>query len=188
VVSSQEVVARGLVTMLSDYPDRVVVTALAGTRSEARGVHVIIYDSYGLRGEHEDDLAHLVHDTEAGVIILGRPGRPDLAARGIELGGVAWVPMAIRSMDLVEMIEHVARGQYSPGAAAHTETGGLSTREVEVLVLIAQGLPNGAIAERLFVSENTLKSHIRRLYKKIGVTSRTQAVLWAAAHDLVDNA
>lgn len=175
--------------MLADYPDRLVVTALPGTRSAAKGVDVIVYDSFGLRGEHESDLTHLVRDTEAAVIILGRPGRPDLQARGIELGGASWVPMSVRAVELVEMIEEIASG-VTPAivASRYVATGSLTAREVEVLVLIAQGLSNAAIAQRLFVSENTVKSHIRRLYRKIGAQSRTQAVLWAAGQDLIDNA
>jgi DNA-binding NarL/FixJ family response regulator len=188
VVSAQEVVARGLVAMLSDYPDRLVVTALSGTRSAARGVDVILYDSFGLRHQHEGDLVHLVEETDAAIVILGRPGRPDLQSRGIELGGVAWVPMSLRAVELVAIIEDVAQGRTPViDTVDEAEASGLTVRETEVLVLIAQGLSNTAIAQRMFVSDNTLKSHIRRLYKKIGATSRTQAVLWAAAQNLIDN-
>lgn len=173
--------------MLSDYPDRLVVTALSGTRSAAKGVDVVVYDSFGLRSDREGDLVHLVEETEAAVVILGRPGRPDLQTRGIELGGAASVPMSLRAVELVSVIEAVAEGREPTIDSVGTPSDlGLTEREVEVLVLIAQGLPNAAIAQRMFVSENTLKSHIRRLYKKIGAKSRTQAVLWATAHDLVD--
>lgn len=175
--------------MLADYPDRVIVTALSGVRSTAKGVHVIIYDSFALRGKHEGDLIHLVKGTEAQILILGRPARPDLQARAIELGGAGWVPMSIRAAELVLTIEELADGHRPDGVVAHyPPMGGLSAREVEVLVLIAKGLPNSAISERLFVTENTLKSHIRRIYKKIGAESRTQAVLWAGEQDLVDSA
>ncbi|HVR42598.1 MAG TPA: response regulator transcription factor [Thermoanaerobaculia bacterium] len=53
---------------------------------------------------------------------------------------------------------------------------GLTPREHEILGLIAQGLSNREIAERLFVSENTVKTHSSRLFEKMGVGRRTQAV------------
>ena len=56
---------------------------------------------------------------------------------------------------------------------------GLSSREAEILALITQGLSNDEIAARAFISINSVKSYIRGAYRKINVTSRTQAVLWA---------
>ncbi len=51
--------------------------------------------------------------------------------------------------------------------------------DLEILALIAQGLPNSDIAARLFMTENTVKSHVRNAYRKIGAASRSQAVAWA---------
>jgi len=59
---------------------------------------------------------------------------------------------------------------------------GLTTREVEVLALIAQGLANHEIASRLFLSINSVKTYIRTAYRKIGVRSRSEAVGWAFRH------
>jgi DNA-binding CsgD family transcriptional regulator len=56
-------------------------------------------------------------------------------------------------------------------------TLGLTPRELEVLALIAEGLSTKEIATRAFVSENTVKTHASRLYDKLGVRRRTQAVL-----------
>jgi two-component system, NarL family, response regulator LiaR len=61
-----------------------------------------------------------------------------------------------------------------PGRSA-----GLSSREAEVIALIASGLTNQEIAERACVSLNTVKTYIRSAYHKIGVERRSQAVLWA---------
>lgn len=54
----------------------------------------------------------------------------------------------------------------------------MSLREVEVLSLIAEGLSNHEIAELLFLSVNSVKTHIRTAYRKIGVERRSQAVRW----------
>jgi DNA-binding NarL/FixJ family response regulator len=56
---------------------------------------------------------------------------------------------------------------------------GLSDREREVLAMVAQGLPNKVIAQRLAISEKTVKTHLTSVFRQIGVTDRTQAALWA---------
>jgi len=56
------------------------------------------------------------------------------------------------------------------------EDVGLSTREIEVLELLAEGLSNQEIAEKLFISKNTVKTHTSSLYTKLGAQRRTQAV------------
>ena len=59
---------------------------------------------------------------------------------------------------------------------------GLSPREGEILALIGQGLTNDDIARQLFLSINSVKTYIRSAYRKIGVTRRTEAVLWFVDH------
>ena len=55
---------------------------------------------------------------------------------------------------------------------------GLSAREVEVMSLIADGQTNGEIAARLFLAEKTVKNHVRRIYSKLGVGSRSAAIAY----------
>ena len=62
--------------------------------------------------------------------------------------------------------------------------GALSSREREVLELLVEGLPNKLIARRLEISEKTVKSHLTRIFRELGVTDRTQAALWAERHGL----
>jgi DNA-binding NarL/FixJ family response regulator len=63
--------------------------------------------------------------------------------------------------------------------------GGLSDREVEVLRLLARGLSNKQIAERLTISKETVNHHIRHIYNKIDVSTRAAATLFAMQHNLV---
>jgi DNA-binding NarL/FixJ family response regulator len=74
-----------------------------------------------------------------------------------------------------------------PAPAAAKLPGGLTPREAEVLVLIADGLSNTEIAGRLVVSEATVKSHINHMFTKIGVRDRAQAVSYAYTRGLMDN-
>lgn len=63
---------------------------------------------------------------------------------------------------------------------------GLSARECEILRLVATGLSNQQIAGTIFVGVNTIKTYIRSTYRKLKVESRTQAVVWAFDHGLVE--
>lgn len=70
-----------------------------------------------------------------------------------------------------------ANGLDWPGRAE-----GLTNRESEILALITQGKSNDDVAALTFLSKNSIKSYIRSAYRKIGVSSRTQAVLWSIDH------
>ncbi len=76
-----------------------------------------------------------------------------------------------------------------PGAAAgpgpgHKPPGGLTAREAEVLTLLAAGLSNAEIAQRLYLSHATVKTHINRIFAKTGARDRAQAVRYAYQHGL----
>jgi NarL family two-component system response regulator LiaR len=68
-----------------------------------------------------------------------------------------------------------ANGPFVPNAARQEELG-ITRRELEILQLIAEGLSNREIAERLYVSENTVKTHSGRVFEKLNAKRRTQAV------------
>src|SRR5205823_3743668 len=72
----------------------------------------------------------------------------------------------------------------APLAPSATFPAGLSAREVEVLRLVAQGLSNAAIAERLFLSPRTVKAHVAHIFGKLGATNRAAATRFALDHDL----
>jgi DNA-binding NarL/FixJ family response regulator len=78
---------------------------------------------------------------------------------------------------VLDLADHVIADLTSTLAEQST---GLTTREVQVLRLLAAGLNNAAIAERLVLSPRTVHAHLRSIYNKLGVTSRT-----AAAHEAV---
>jgi DNA-binding NarL/FixJ family response regulator len=183
IVSPQEVVARGLTAMLADYPSRVVVTALPGVWSAAVGVEVILYDTLGLALDDGAALDHLLTGTDARVLIYSREARPGPRALPPCRAGATWVSMSTGAEELIAAIESVLDGTAVPDQPAPPgREVGLTPREAETLALVTRGLSNHEIAEKLCVSANTLKSHIRQAYRKIGAASRAQAVAWAMGH------
>jgi DNA-binding NarL/FixJ family response regulator len=77
----------------------------------------------------------------------------------------------------------VARAVLADGAPS-ASTAGMTAREREVLALVGDGLQNKVIARRLGISEATVKAHLTRVFRQIGVTDRTQAAIWAREHGL----
>ena len=180
VASPQEVVQRGITSMLADHPERVVVIQLASVRAKAPNVDVILYDALSIQSDGGATLAHLVQHSQAEVLLLSRDLRPDLRARAQAMGCARWVSMSSTTAELISAVESAHRGQapLQPPAGAGGDVG-LTGREHDVLTLITQGLSNEEIARRLYLAPDTLKSHIRSAYKRIGVATRPQAVAWA---------
>lgn len=118
----------------------------------------------------EGDADVVLHDAD-------RPGAEDVDALLDRTGAVGWVPLQGGVEQILAMVE-AAAGRSGHGYA------GLSDREEQVLALIAQGLTNQEIADRVFVSINSVKTYIRSAYRKIGVSSRSQAVAWGLRNGL----
>jgi DNA-binding NarL/FixJ family response regulator len=107
----------------------------------------------------------------------------------LEAGACGYLLKDASSTEVADGIRAAARGEspLDPRAArtvltARTERDPLdelSPRERDVLALLVQGLPNKLIARRLGITEKTVKSHLTRVFREIGVTDRTQAALWA---------
>jgi DNA-binding NarL/FixJ family response regulator len=119
---------------------------------------------------------------EARVIILTTFGGDVEIQRAMEAGARAYMLKSMQSKDMVDTIRQVYAGKkrIPPEIAAHLaehysdET--LTSREVEILQQIAGGNRNREIAEKLFISEETVKVHIKHVMEKLGANDRTQAV------------
>jgi non-specific serine/threonine protein kinase len=88
-----------------------------------------------------------------------------------------------RSMATAEALEYALGGERPPEEAL-TDTGPLSRREREVVMLVATGMTNKEIGQRLFIAERTAEGHVERIRNKLGVRSRTEVATWAVAHGL----
>jgi DNA-binding NarL/FixJ family response regulator len=124
------------------------------------------------------------------VIVVTADEDPGLIQRALECGADAFVAKRVQPDDLVFAIRQVlAPAVYhvwpSPGAGGRDGESSpagatrLTAREREVLDLIAQGRSNAEIATTLRITEQTVKGHLWRLYRKLDVTNRTAAARWA---------
>ena len=156
-------------------------------------VDVVLYDAIALHHGPGDDLVHLVKETDAAVVVVARELRPDLADQALEKGVDGLIALTASTQEIHDVIRAAALGELmgdgsiespdytrNPDHAAGAAV--LSSREADVIGLVAMGLSNEEIGRRLFLSINTVKTYIRTGYRKIGVTSRTQAVGWAIQH------
>jgi DNA-binding NarL/FixJ family response regulator len=102
-------------------------------------------------------------------------------------GAAGYLLKDASSQEVADAVRAAARGEQPvdpriaalAGAGAPDPLAALSPREREVLALLVEGLPNKLIARRLQISEKTVKTHLTRVFRELGVTDRTQAALWA---------
>jgi DNA-binding NarL/FixJ family response regulator len=120
--------------------------------------------------------------TEARIILLTTFEGDVEIKRALEAGARGYLLKSMPPKELVEVIRQVHAGkkrippQLAAQLAEHMSDEALTTREIEVLRQIAGGNRNRDIAERLFISEETVKVHIKHIMEKLGASDRTQAV------------
>ena len=132
---------------------------------------------------------------EARVVVLTSFSDNTRIHDALDAGALGYLLKDAEASEVVRAIRAAARGEspLDPRVARAVlargtmpaTLSGLTAREREVLVLLGTGLPNKAIARRLGISEATVKAHLTRVFRQIGVTDRTQAAIWAREHRLV---
>ena len=193
IVNDYELVVAGLTAALAPYADEVAVIEIEVDSPVVCDVDVILYDMFGLAQGDVTDLDKLVHDSGASVVVFSWNVQPELVARTIAHGAAGYLSKALTAKELVEAIHAVHAGDVvtPPGVEAgdllptlewSCQDAGLSSREAEILSLITQGFSNREIAERSYLSINSVKTYIRAAYRKIGVTRRPQAIVWGLTH------
>ncbi len=191
IVDDFAVVVAGVASLLAD--ERIDVVETAAGLPVITDVDVVLYDTFGQVHGQGIDLVDFVRDSCAKVVIYSWNLRPELIERAIAEGASGYLSKVLTGPAIVEALDRIMSGEIvilagdnetSVGGAGDWpgRSAGLSPREAEVLALIALGLSNQEIAERAFITINSVKSYIRTAYRKIGVERRTQAVVWALAN------
>jgi DNA-binding NarL/FixJ family response regulator len=179
VVSDNPLIAAGLARMVASDPARVVLVQSCADGPHA-GVDVVVLGFVGRAGELPDFPQAAA--VERPVVAVLPPGRPDLLQAAAALNLQQVVEYDVPTAVLLTTVELAAAGKTRRPEWQGDE--GLTEREVEILTRVGAGLSNAEIGRELFLSLNTVKSYIRSAYRKIGVGTRSQAVLWVFDHDL----
>ncbi|WP_277396979.1 response regulator transcription factor [Paraburkholderia sp. Ac-20342] len=154
-------------------PDGSGIDLIAELRARDPGLSIMVVSAWSTR---EEILASLRAGADGYVLKERDDLEVVLALRSVLRGGAPIDPFVAR-----QIIEEIpAQSAEQPGDA------GLSRRESEILRLVAEGLSNRDIAERLFLSRLTVESHIKQIYRKLAVSSRTQAAHAARQWGLLD--
>jgi len=189
IVNDYELVVVGLAALLAPFADRVKVVELDSKLPVASAVDVVLYDTFGQVQGPAVDVDSLVGAGEAKVVIFSWNLHPEVVEASISNGAAGYVSKGVTADELVTAIEDVHAGKIVQpdihDQATPVDDGnypgrdaGLTGREAEIIALITQGLSNQEIAERSYLSINSVKTYIRTAYRKMGVTRRSQAVLW----------
>jgi len=180
--------------MLSRYSDRVLVTELDANKPVKDPVDIALYDAFGQPESDQEEIAVLLANPRASrVVVYTWNFHPSLVESALRIGVSGYLSKRLPARELVAALEAVHAGEVvvsDPPPRARSASGldwpgkseGLTDREAEILALITQGKSNAEVASLTYLSPNTVKSYIRNIYRRIGVTSRTQAVLWGVQH------
>lgn len=194
LVDDHELIRQGLARAFERDADMAVV-GQAGTVAD--GVSAwrdlqpdVVVTDLQLPDGHGLDVVRAIRNTSdsTGVVVLTMHAGDDHIFAAMEAGASAFVGKDAPAKDVVSAARHARvspRSFLCTGLAeammrrATSEAPRLSEREQQVLVLLADGMGTAAIARQLYVSESTAKTHMARIYQKLGASNRAQALVTA---------
>ncbi|MFJ9677844.1 response regulator [Streptomyces sp. NPDC101194] len=192
------VVRAGLLALLGSEPD-IEVVGEAGSGEEAVALaakltpDVVLMDLQLGEGIDGVEATRRIAATDAHVLVLTTYDTDADITRAIEAGATGYLLKAERPEELFAAIRSAAQGRttLSPPVASRVMARmrkprpGLTDRELDILAQLSQGLGNRDIARTLFISEATVKTHLGRIYDKLGVDTRAGAVAVAKEQRLL---
>jgi DNA-binding NarL/FixJ family response regulator len=204
VADDHEVVRHGVASLLNGSDIKIVAEAATGEEAvqmaRKHRPQVVLLD---IRMPQTDGLATLEQlrseMPETKVVVLSTYDNPTYVARAVALGASDYVLKGSSRQDLIAAITAAAKGE-SPskvgemrrvaGAMATRQATGdddvsLTNRETQVLRHMALGLSNKEIGKSLTISIETVKEHVQNILRKIAVSDRTQAAVWAVRKGMV---
>lgn len=204
VADDHQVVRSGLKSLVAGTDIEVVAEAANGEEAvrlaEKHKPDVVLLD---IRMPEVDGLTALgrikMSHPDVPVVVLSTYDNPTYVARAVALGASGFLLKDTKGEDLLAAIRKVAAGEdawtrdelrrvtgalATPRMSADVEVP-LTHRESEVLRQLAYGLTNKEIGQALGISYETVKEHVQHILRKIGVTDRTQAAVWAVRKGLV---
>ena len=202
LLDDHEVVRRGLRELLESEPDFEVVGESGSAAEATRRIPALRPDVAILDGRLPDgsgiDVCRDVRsqDPSIAALILTSYDDDDALFSAIMAGAAGYVLKQVRGNDLIEMVRRVAAGQSTldpsviaqvlervrNGPPVSKELAALTEQEQRILDLIGQGMTNRQIAGELYLAEKTVKNYVSSMLAKLGLSSRTQAAIFAVKH------
>jgi DNA-binding NarL/FixJ family response regulator len=204
VADDHELVRGGIKAMLSGTEIKIVAALTDGVAAAkyalANELDVVLLDVRMPDGDGLTALGRIkLEKPDLAVLMFSAHDNPQYVARAVALGACGYLLKGCTRDELLTAIRAAAAGESiwtrdglrrltgalgAPRLAADFEVG-LTQREGEVLRQMAGGLTNKEIAKMLGIGHETVKEHVQHVFRKIGVTDRTQAALWAVRNRLV---
>lgn len=197
IIDDLEVIRRGLRDFLQDDPCCEVVGEVSNGSTALYYVRqyrpdIIIIDP----GAEDNDYLNALRQAYpySRMILFTAQLRQGAIQEAMDLGAAGYLHKNASQQELLHAVRTVCAGEmyFSSQVTAclvramrsQKKPTTLTERELEVLDLLAQGYSNKAIAAALYIGEKTVKTHVSNILGKLNLTSRTQAALYAASHDL----
>jgi two-component system, NarL family, response regulator DevR len=202
LLDDHELVRRGIRELLESEGDIVVVGESGSAQEAARRIPALRPDVAILDGRLPDgsgvNVCREVRSVDPTIkaLILTSYDDDDALFAAIMAGAAGYILKQVRGNDFVDIVRRVAAGQsmLDPAMTAQVlervRSGppkdkaleGLTEQEQKILELIGEGLTNRQIAERMYLAEKTVKNYVSSMLAKLGLTSRTQAAIFATKH------
>jgi len=203
LLDDHEIVRRGIKELLEHEGDIVVVGESGSAQEAARRIPALRPDVAILDGRLPDgsgiDVCREIRSVDPSIkaLILTSYDDDDALFAAIMAGAAGYILKQVRGNDFVETVRRVAAGQsmLDPAMTAQVlervrtgpprdkELEALTAQEQKILELIGHGMTNRQIAEQMYLAEKTVKNYVSSMLAKLGLTSRTQAAIFATKHN-----
>jgi NarL family two-component system response regulator LiaR len=193
LVNDYEIVLAGLRSLLSNQAPNIRVVELDVRRRPVQPVDVTLLDTYGEVNKLGERIRSLASDRSNGaIVVFSFSDHPQAVRDALDAGAKGFISKAAPSRDIIDAVVAAAHHDQvvSIRRSRHTLIDdalhwpgreiGLTERESELLALLPTGMTNRELGDRLYVSDNTVKTQLRSLYRKLKVRNRAQAAALAS--------
>lgn len=200
LVNDYMIVLEGLRALLRSSKPEIEIVEIDVKKGPRQTVDVTLLDTYGELQSLDERVRTLSADPSNGaIVVFSFSDRPEAVQHAMRAGAQGFISKAVPRQPIIDGIRAVAAGDrvVLTQRSQHAKIDdmlrwpgrdmGLTERESEILSLLPTGLTNRELGTNLYVSENTIKTHLRSLYGKLGVRNRAQAASLAGQGILGDH-